>query len=230
MITRGRSCKITWYNSSPYKYASTLSEAKVKCWRDEACIGFYYDGGYLATKKYQQCAAPLETFASNRAPIIYTKNGKCVERSSYINYMQAFFHVKLTRIHYNLYDFIKGAPTTTSTTIATTSTITNTTGKGINNATVRNKTWPQIIDTKFLDSTLSKYSHLDVCFWRQTGGCSWAGPREPQFDKGCDTVIASGHSGYCECANGTVGMKKECKAGKFKTCQAACSGADISLK
>ena len=78
--------------------------------------------------------------------------------------------------------------------------------------------------TRYVDSTLSRYSSLDVCFWRQTGGCSWAGPREPHFDKECDTIITLGLSGYCECSNGAVGMKKGCKAGKFKTCQAACIG------
>ncbi len=38
--------------------------------------------------------------------------------------------------------------------------------------------------------------------WRQTGGCSATGPREPGNDKGCNVRIESGWSGYCECAGG----------------------------
>ena len=38
--------------------------------------------------------------------------------------------------------------------------------------------------------------------WRQTGGCNPDGPREPDSDLGCDEVVPSGSSGYCECAHG----------------------------
>ena len=38
--------------------------------------------------------------------------------------------------------------------------------------------------------------------WRQTGGCTAAGSREPDNDKACDVEIEAGSSGYCECAGG----------------------------
>ena len=46
------------------------------------------------------------------------------------------------------------------------------------------------------------------CFWRQSGGCTWDGPREEIYDRGCCDTISDGWSGYCECANGTKTMKK----------------------
>ena len=37
--------------------------------------------------------------------------------------------------------------------------------------------------------------------WRQTGGCDpVSGEREPENDVGCDGVVQSGWSGYCECS------------------------------
>ena len=44
--------------------------------------------------------------------------------------------------------------------------------------------------------------------WKQTGGCSPHGPREPQYDKGCATTIESGWSGFCDCGNGRKAMDK----------------------
>ena len=35
--------------------------------------------------------------------------------------------------------------------------------------------------------------------WRQTGGCTSSGSREPQFDKSCTDLIWTIWSGYCEC-------------------------------
>jgi DnaJ-class molecular chaperone len=35
--------------------------------------------------------------------------------------------------------------------------------------------------------------------WRQTGGCSADGAREPDNDKDCSAMIAPGSSGFCEC-------------------------------
>ena len=40
---------------------------------------------------------------------------------------------------------------------------------------------------------------LDCVGWRQTGGCSAAGVREPALDAACDHEIARGASGFCEC-------------------------------
>lgn len=60
------------------------------------------------------------------------------------------------------------------------------------------------------------------CFWRQSGGCRWDGPREESNDKGCCYIIADGWSGYCECANGTITMKKGCEEGASSSCKEAC--------
>ena len=38
--------------------------------------------------------------------------------------------------------------------------------------------------------------------WRQTGGCSASGPREPSNDKACCDYVQMGASGFCECAGG----------------------------
>eukprot|EP01048_Picozoa_sp_COSAG05_P011205 COSAG05_NODE_1041_length_6067_cov_116.470845_5_plen_416_part_00 len=60
--------------------------------------------------------------------------------------------------------------------------------------------------------------------WRQTGGCTADGPREPDADKSCDTEIWKVWSGFCECSWGnhmTVGGN--CRHFKF-TCNEACAG------
>ena len=38
--------------------------------------------------------------------------------------------------------------------------------------------------------------------WRQTGGCTAKGPREPTKDHSCEDFVDSDASGYCECAGG----------------------------
>lgn len=59
--------------------------------------------------------------------------------------------------------------------------------------------------------------------WRQTGGCSATGPREPSNDKSCDARIESGWSGYCECeGGGRVGL--DCNHSRG-TCAQACRAA-----
>jgi len=40
--------------------------------------------------------------------------------------------------------------------------------------------------------------------WRQTGGCSATGRREPNNDKDCQIQIQPGASGYCECEGGVT--------------------------
>jgi hypothetical protein len=37
------------------------------------------------------------------------------------------------------------------------------------------------------------------CQWRQTGGCSPTGPRQPDKDNPCTTIIPTGSSGFCDC-------------------------------
>ena len=65
---------------------------------------------------------------------------------------------------------------------------------------------------------------IDSCSWHQTGNCASDGPREPRHDKDCDAILDAGHSGYCQCSGGDIGMKKGCEAGEYQTCNAACAG------
>eukprot|EP01065_Artemidia_motanka_P003292 TRINITY_DN11589_c0_g1_i1.p1 TRINITY_DN11589_c0_g1~~TRINITY_DN11589_c0_g1_i1.p1 ORF type:complete len:717 (+),score=135.30 TRINITY_DN11589_c0_g1_i1:163-2313(+) len=44
-------------------------------------------------------------------------------------------------------------------------------------------------------------ANLECHGWKQTGGCSAQGQREPHFDKSCGTEIPSGASGFCLCGN-----------------------------
>ena len=61
------------------------------------------------------------------------------------------------------------------------------------------------------------------CRWRRTGNCSLF-DREYKKDKSCKATIDDGESGFCECADGRIPMRKGCQAGKYKTCKEACSG------
>ena len=58
--------------------------------------------------------------------------------------------------------------------------------------------------------------------WRQTGQCKSDGPREPNNDKECVSVIADGWSGYCECADGRKALEKGCDDHVYATCNQAC--------
>ena len=50
-----------------------------------------------------------------------------------------------------------------------------------------------------------------ICImWRQTGGCSHSGPREPQHDRPCSDVIERIASGYCECSHGIIVARSNC--------------------
>ena len=70
------------------------------------------------------------------------------------------------------------------------------------------------------------------CRWRRTGNCSQhvvhgevlLFDREHKKDKSCNAPIDDGESGFCECADGRIPMRKGCQAGKYKTCKEACSG------
>lgn len=50
--------------------------------------------------------------------------------------------------------------------------------------------------------------------WRQTGGCSADGAREPGRDQPCRALIDSRSSGYCECGGGRVIRKPGCTHGE----------------
>jgi len=51
--------------------------------------------------------------------------------------------------------------------------------------------------------------------WRQTGGCSSDGAREPAQDKSCDDEIHPRMSGYCECGGGRIVRKPGCDSGEL---------------
>ena len=57
--------------------------------------------------------------------------------------------------------------------------------------------------------------------WRQTGGCSPDGPREPGGDRGCKSIVPPGASGFCECENGRRAGASTCDHDKF-TCFDVC--------
>lgn len=62
--------------------------------------------------------------------------------------------------------------------------------------------------------------------WRQTGGCSADGDREPANDKSCSTKIDAGSSGYCECGADRVVKKPGCEAAEYYdafTCADVCA-------
>merc|ERR1712224_241603 len=67
-------------------------------------------------------------------------------------------------------------------------------------------------------------SDMDLCAWRQTGGCNPDGPREANNDKACGVSVNPGASGYCECGPDHVHTRKTACTTKEKfTCLEACS-------
>eukprot|EP00928_Gymnodinium_smaydae_P028087 TRINITY_DN21518_c0_g1_i1.p1 TRINITY_DN21518_c0_g1~~TRINITY_DN21518_c0_g1_i1.p1 ORF type:complete len:485 (-),score=115.63 TRINITY_DN21518_c0_g1_i1:406-1860(-) len=63
--------------------------------------------------------------------------------------------------------------------------------------------------------------HLQCVRWRQTGGCSADGPREPHGDKPCGEQVESGNSGYCECGGGHRARLSKCDHRPF-SCETEC--------
>jgi DnaJ-class molecular chaperone len=57
--------------------------------------------------------------------------------------------------------------------------------------------------------------------WRQTGGCTPGGPREPAGDKPCGVEIPADSSGFCECGGGRHAREASCGHQTF-TCDAEC--------
>lgn len=66
--------------------------------------------------------------------------------------------------------------------------------------------------------------------FRQTGGCSPTGPRQPDGDLGCNALVVcvAGNcpSGYCDCGDGILHHPVTCKPGSHPsfTCEAVCAG------
>ena len=60
------------------------------------------------------------------------------------------------------------------------------------------------------------------CRWKQTGGCSPSGRREPQLDRPCNGMVPAGASGYCVCSDGTRAAESGCSHKSFR-CRDKCS-------
>jgi hypothetical protein len=54
-------------------------------------------------------------------------------------------------------------------------------------------------EESFLTQASTQAPFTAYCQWRQTGGCSPTGRREPSNDKPCTAVIPTGPSGFCDC-------------------------------
>eukprot|EP00667_Euglena_gracilis_P003552 EG_transcript_3561 len=71
----------------------------------------------------------------------------------------------------------------------------------------------------------------DGCGWQQTGGCRPEGPREPQHDEPCRTVVPAGRSGYCLCPYGLKAALSPCQHSElvcFDECVKALAAAGVS--
>lgn len=62
----------------------------------------------------------------------------------------------------------------------------------------------------------------DCVGWRQTGGCTHAGQREPRSDRRCTETVPDDASGYCECKGGVRTAESGCKHDSF-TCADKCA-------
>ncbi len=59
-------------------------------------------------------------------------------------------------------------------------------------------------------------ANSDCLAWRQTANCDPAqGPREPEYDKACNVVIAPRVSGYCECASPSLSKADATERGQL---------------
>jgi len=58
--------------------------------------------------------------------------------------------------------------------------------------------------------------------WRQTGGCSAGGDREPKGDKACDNYIDDGSSGFCKCGGGRTAARSDCDHSRI-SCAEECA-------
>jgi alpha 1,2-mannosyltransferase len=63
---------------------------------------------------------------------------------------------------------------------------------------------------------------LGCVSWRQTGGCTPAGPREPAHDQRCGEDVSGPTSGYCECEGGATTSHVTCQHAPF-TCLERCA-------
>ncbi len=71
-----------------------------------------------------------------------------------------------------------------------------------------------------------EFQETDYCVaFRQTGGCSPKGPREPQFDAPCLAYIEESRSGICQCKNGKDSVELPC-GHDADTCDNICTPAD----
>eukprot|EP00941_MAST-03F_sp_MAST-3F-sp1_P004602 g4602.t1 len=73
----------------------------------------------------------------------------------------------------------------------------------------------------FIGNFGSKCAYSDCIGWRQTKNCSPNGTLDSSNDKGCDSVIASNLSGFCECSSRRRTALSTCVHEPFK-CGDAC--------
>ena len=60
------------------------------------------------------------------------------------------------------------------------------------------------------------------CVWKQTGGCSPRGRREPRLDRRCNARVPAGASGYCVCEGGKRVAESGCTHKSFR-CSEKCN-------
>ena len=74
----------------------------------------------------------------------------------------------------------------------------------------------------------ARASHYFCDGWKQTGNCTFDGPREPARDLPCGVTVPAGVSGYCECGGGVrrvarpAGCSAEESGGVETDCETAC--------
>jgi hypothetical protein len=81
-------------------------------------------------------------------------------------------------------------------------------------APVQPRVWPPVIPPGQGTGCVS---------WRQTGGCTPNGSREPEHDLGCARLVRGATSGYCECEGGRRANEVGCFHKEF-TCDLVCRG------
>jgi endoplasmic reticulum resident protein 44 len=86
---------------------------------------------------------------------------------------------------------------------------------------------PFICEVKCSEAQETK-PDLSSCSWRQTGNCDPNGPREPELDSDCLTLIVRGRSGVCDCGVDGIKINFTCEH-ETVTCEEECVKAIKSV-
>jgi hypothetical protein len=81
---------------------------------------------------------------------------------------------------------------------------------------------PLEIDAAPRSANASNHS-LGCVSWRQTANCSSSGARQPQYDQPCSKLMATGQSGFCECAGSVRRGAVGCNGAERFTCANVCA-------